>query len=174
MSRDPGKSSAWQWDAPSDTTISPKMAANLGTSITTIPPDVKPHGRVQRILDQRVKMASGEVEMDWGFAETMAYASLLDEGHNVRLVGQDSGRGTFFHRHAVIHNQLNSREYIPLEHVVDRDGAFRVIDSFLSEVTGCACPGMVSACIKEKFLATQLPTVVFAHTTKRFPSFTVK
>jgi 2-oxoglutarate dehydrogenase E1 component len=78
-------------------------------------------------------MASGEVEMDWGFAETMAYASLLDEGHNVRLVGQDSGRGTFFHRHAVIHNQLNSREYIPLEHVVDRDGAFRVIDSFLSE-----------------------------------------
>jgi len=122
-----------QWDDPSDTTISPKMAANLGTSITTIPPDVKPHGRVQRILDQRVKMASGEVELDWGFAETMAYASLLDEGHNVRLVGQDSGRGTFFHRHAVIHNQLNNREYIPLEHVVDRDGAFRVIDSFLSE-----------------------------------------
>ncbi len=122
-----------QWDDPSDTSISPKMAANLGTMITTIPPDVKPHGRVQRILDQRVKMASGEVELDWGFAETMAYASLLDEGHNVRLVGQDSGRGTFFHRHAVIHNQLNNREYIPLEHVVDRDGAFRVIDSFLSE-----------------------------------------
>jgi len=122
-----------EWDDVVDTTISPKTVANLGTSVTTIPPDVKPHGRVQRILDQRVKMAAGEVEMDWGFAETMAYASLLDEGHNVRLVGQDSGRGTFFHRHAVIHNQLNNREYIPLAHIVDRDGSFRVIDSFLSE-----------------------------------------
>ena len=122
-----------QWDDPADTTISPKTVANLGTSITTIPPDVKPHGRVQRILDQRVQMVAGEVEMDWGFAETMAYASLLEEGHDVRLVGQDSGRGTFFHRHAVIHNQLNNREYIPLEHIVDRDRAFRVIDSFLSE-----------------------------------------
>jgi len=121
------------WDDVADTSISPKAAANLGTSITTIPHDVKPHGRVQRILDQRVKMTSGEAEMDWGFAETMAYASLLEEGHNVRLVGQDSGRGTFFHRHAVIHNQLNNREYIPLEHIVDRAGAFRVIDSFLSE-----------------------------------------
>jgi len=117
-----------QWDDPADTTISPKTAANLGRSITTIPADVKPHGRVQRILDQRVKMASGEAEMDWGFAETMAYASLLEDGHKVRLVGQDSGRGTFFHRHAVVHNQLNNREYIPLQHIVDRDGAFRVID----------------------------------------------
>jgi 2-oxoglutarate dehydrogenase E1 component len=122
-----------QWDDLVDTTISPKTVTNLGTSITAIPPDVKPHGRVQRILDQRVKMVAGDVEMDWGFAETMAYASLLDEGHKVRLVGQDSGRGTFFHRHAVIHNQLNNREYIPLENIVDRAGAFRVIDSFLSE-----------------------------------------
>jgi 2-oxoglutarate dehydrogenase E1 component len=63
----------------------------------------------------------------------MAYASLLLEGHEVRLVGQDSGRGTFFHRHAVLHNQLNNREYTPLQHVVDRHNAFRVIDSFLSE-----------------------------------------
>jgi 2-oxoglutarate dehydrogenase E1 component len=122
-----------QWDDLADTTISPKTVANLGTSITTIPPDVKPHGRVQRILDQREKMAAGETAMDWGFAETMAYASLLEEGHNVRLVGQDSGRGTFFHRHAVIHNQINNREYTPLEHIADRAGTFRVIDSFLSE-----------------------------------------
>ena len=122
-----------QWDDLADTTISPKTVANLGTSITTIPPDVKPHGRVQRILDQRAKMAAGETAMDWGFAETMAYASLLEEGHHVRLVGQDSGRGTFFHRHAVIHNQINNREYTPLEHIADRAGTFRVIDSFLSE-----------------------------------------
>jgi len=122
-----------KWDDPADTTISSKTIVALGAVLTKIPPDVKPHGRVQRIIDQRVKMVAGDVEMDWGFAETMAYASLLQEGHDVRLVGQDSGRGTFFHRHAVIHNQLNNREYTPLEHVVDRPNAFRVIDSFLSE-----------------------------------------
>ncbi|TFG38981.1 MAG: 2-oxoglutarate dehydrogenase E1 component, partial [Chromatiales bacterium] len=122
-----------QWDEPTDTTISPKTVATLGTSLTTIPPDIKPHGRVQRILDLREKMLAGEVDMDWGFAETIAYASLLNDGHDVRLVGQDSARGTFFHRHAVIHNQLNNREYIPLQHVVDRPDAFHVIDSFLSE-----------------------------------------
>jgi len=122
-----------EWDVDVDTTISPKQVAELGTSITAIPPDVRPHGRVQRILEDRVRMAKGEAEMDWGFAETMAYASLLADGHNVRLVGQDSGRGTFFHRHAVVHNQLNNREYVPLQHVSQRPDAFRVIDSLLSE-----------------------------------------
>jgi len=122
-----------EWDEPVDTTITPATAGNLGDIITTIPPDVKPHGRVQRIMDDRTKMAKGEMDMDWGFAETMAYASLLAEGHEVRLVGQDSGRGTFFHRHAVLHNQLNNREYIPLEQIVNKPNAFRVIDSFLSE-----------------------------------------
>lgn len=122
-----------EWDDAVDTTISPKTAADLGRLLTSIPADMKPHGRVQRILDQREKMASGEVAMDWGFAETMAYASLLKQGHNVRLVGQDSGRGTFFHRHAVVHNQINNREYTPLENVVERPDAFRVIDSLLSE-----------------------------------------
>jgi len=122
-----------EWDEPADTTISPATVARLGAAITHVPTDVRPHGRVQRIMNDRVKMVSGEMEMDWGFAETMAYASLLNEGHTVRLVGQDSGRGTFFHRHAVLHNQVNTREYIPLEHIVERTNAFRVIDSFLSE-----------------------------------------
>ncbi len=122
-----------KWDDPVDTAISPQSVADLGKSITTIPPDVRPQGRVQRIMDERTKMVAGSTAMDWGFAETMAYASLLQDGHNVRLVGQDSGRGTFFHRHAVLHNQLNSREYTPLQHVVDRPDAFHVIDSFLSE-----------------------------------------
>ena len=122
-----------EWDEPADTTISPATVARLGAEITEIPPDVKPHGRVQRIMDDRSKMANGDIDMDWGFAETMAYASLLAEGHEVRLVGQDSGRGTFFHRHAVLHNQLNNREYIPLQNIVDGPNAFRVIDSFLSE-----------------------------------------
>lgn len=122
-----------QWDDPVDTTISPGVVAELGRAITSIPPDLKLHGRVQRIMDERVKMLAGDVEMDWGFAENMAYASLLLDGHNVRLVGQDSARGTFFHRHAVLHNQLNNREYTPLMHVVDRSDAFLVIDSLLSE-----------------------------------------
>ncbi|HSG98032.1 MAG TPA: 2-oxoglutarate dehydrogenase E1 component, partial [Woeseiaceae bacterium] len=122
-----------EWDEPADTTISPATAAKLGDVITSYPPDVQPHGRVKRIMDDRAKMARGERDMDWGFAETMAYASLLVQGHEVRLVGQDSGRGTFFHRHAVLHNQINNREYIPLENIVDRRNAFRVIDSFLSE-----------------------------------------
>ena len=122
-----------EWDEPVDTTLSPATVSELGSAVTSFPPDLKLHGRVQRIMDDRLKMARGDMDMDWGFAETMAYASLLADGHIVRLVGQDSGRGTFFHRHAVLHNQLNNREYSPLEHIVDKPNAFRVIDSFLSE-----------------------------------------
>jgi 2-oxoglutarate dehydrogenase E1 component len=121
------------WQDPVDTAISPATAAQLSKAITDLPPDVKPHGRVQRVVEERIRMSNGEVEMDWGFAETMAYASLINAGYDCRLVGQDSGRGTFFHRHAVVHNQLNNREYTPLEHIVDRPDAFRVIDSLLSE-----------------------------------------
>lgn len=121
------------WDDATDTSISPKTVAELGAAITQLPPGLKPHGRVQRIIDERRKMVAGDVPMDWGFAETMAYASLLLDGHNVRLVGQDSGRGTFFHRHAVVHNQVNNHEHTPLEHIVERSNAFRVIDSLLSE-----------------------------------------
>jgi 2-oxoglutarate dehydrogenase E1 component len=122
-----------QWDDVVDTTISPKTVDKLGRAITELPPDMKLHGRVQRIIDERVKMAAGEIDMDWGFAETMAYASLIQDGFDCRLVGQDSGRGTFFHRHAVLHNQVNNREYTPLQHLVDRPNSFRVIDSLLSE-----------------------------------------
>ena len=121
------------WDDPVDTTISPRTVEELSRLLTQVPPDMKLHGRVQRIMDERARMASGEIDMDWGFAETMAYASLIRQGHDVRLVGQDSGRGTFFHRHAVLHNQVNNREYTPLQQIDDRPNAFRVIDSLLSE-----------------------------------------
>ena len=122
------------WDDIVDTSVSPKTVDRLAKQITTVPPDMRLHGRVQRIMDERARMASGEVDMDWGFAENMAYATLLDENFEVRLVGQDSGRGTFFHRHAVLHNQVNNREYTPLQHLneLKRDD-FRVIDSLLSE-----------------------------------------
>jgi 2-oxoglutarate dehydrogenase E1 component len=122
-----------QWDEVVDTTISPDLVVELGQAITKTPAGFVPHGRVQRIIADRIRMAAGEVDMDWGFAETMAYASLIKEGYDCRVVGQDSGRGTFFHRHAVLHNQANRQEYIPLQHLSDRPSSFRIIDSLLSE-----------------------------------------
>jgi 2-oxoglutarate dehydrogenase E1 component len=121
------------WDEPVDTTISPKRAETVSKYFTDLPGDLKLHGRVQRIVDERGRMAAGKISMDWGFAETMAYATLIEDGYDCRLVGQDSGRGTFFHRHAVLHNQVNNQEYTPLQHIVGRPNAFRVIDSLLSE-----------------------------------------
>ena len=121
------------WDEEVDTSISPAKAAELGRKITDLPSGYVLHGRVQRIMTERVRMAKAEIDMDWGFAETMAYASLLDEGYACRVTGQDSGRGTFFHRHAVLHNQANRQEYVPLETISDKPQAFRVIDSLLSE-----------------------------------------
>ena len=121
------------WHEQADTTLSPAKVAELGKKITDLPPGYVLHGRVQRIVSDRIKMAAGELDMDWGFAETMAYAGLVDEGFDCRVTGQDSGRGTFFHRHAVLHNQVNRQEYIPLQSISARSNAFRVIDSLLSE-----------------------------------------
>ena len=121
------------WDEEVDTTVSPATVARLGERITLVPPEIKLQGRVQRIIDERIRMAAGEIDMDWGFAATMAYATLIDAGFDCRIVGQDSGRGTFFHRHAVLHNQVNNREYVPLAELTNRPNGFRVIDSLLSE-----------------------------------------
>ena len=121
------------WEDTVDTTMSPAKVRELSQKIVDMPPGMVLHGRVQRIIDERRRMAAGEVDMDWGFAETMAYAGLIDDGFDCRITGQDSGRGTFFHRHAVLHNQSSSQEYIPLQTISDRPMSFRVIDSLLSE-----------------------------------------
>lgn len=121
------------WDDDVDTTLSPVKVAELAGKLTTLPPGYALHGRVQRIIDDRKRMGAGEIDMDWGFAESMAYAGLLDDGYECRITGQDSGRGTFFHRHAVLHEQNNRQEYIPLQHITDKPSAFRVLDSLLSE-----------------------------------------
>lgn len=89
--------------------------------------------RVEKIMQDRHKMAAGALEIDWGFAETLAYASLVTEGFAIRLSGQDSGRGTFFHRHAVWHNQLDGSSYVPLRNMSEDQASFLVIDSLLSE-----------------------------------------
>jgi len=121
------------WDESVDTTLSPAKVGELADKLLEMPTGMVLHGRVQRIIDERRRMARGETSMDWGFAETMAYAGLIDQGYDCRVTGQDSGRGTFFHRHAVLHNQSNRQEYIPLQTISDRPASFRVIDSLLSE-----------------------------------------
>ena len=121
------------WDEEVDTTLSPAKVTALAKKLTTLPAGMTLHGRVQRIISERKRMAAGEIDMDWGFAESMAYAGLIDQGFDCRITGQDSGRGTFFHRHAVLHDQNNRQEYIPLQTISDRPGSFRVIDSLLSE-----------------------------------------
>lgn len=121
------------WDVVLNTNINEETLKRLAERITTIPDDFVLHPTVQRIMENRKKMAAGELPMDWGFAETMAYASLLDTGHPVRISGQDSGRGTFFHRHSVLHHQENGGTYLPLQHISDNQSNFLVINSTLSE-----------------------------------------
>ncbi|MEX0707856.1 MAG: 2-oxoglutarate dehydrogenase E1 component [Woeseia sp.] len=122
-----------EWDDPVETTLTTDKVAELSGKITEIPQGLVLHGRVKRIMRERSRMADGEIDMDWGFAETMAYAGLIDDGYDCRVCGQDSGRGTFFHRHAVLHNQANRQEYVPLQTISERPGSFRIIDSLLSE-----------------------------------------
>jgi len=116
-----------------DTTIEAERVRTLGETITTIPEGVTLHSRVRKIVDDRRKMLDGELPMDWGFAETMAYASLLTDRFSVRITGQDTGRGTFFHRHAVWHNQEDGSNYIPLKTLSDEKARFTIVDSLLSE-----------------------------------------
>jgi 2-oxoglutarate dehydrogenase E1 component len=114
------------------TGASREKLTELNRKILTIPSGIALHSRVAKIYEDRNKMAAGEQPMDWGFAENLAYAALIDDGFDLRLVGQDSGRGTFFHRHAVLHDQNSGGDYVPLATV--RDGAsVTVVDSLLSE-----------------------------------------
>ena len=116
-----------------DTTVSVDKLKTLAKQITTVPESISLQARVAKIYDDRRKMAAGEVAGDWGFAENLAYATLLDAGHRLRLVGQDSGRGTFFHRHAVLHDQKSGEHYMPLRELVKNPEDATIIDSLLSE-----------------------------------------
>ncbi len=125
------------WRAPALTRLPRSRIARLGTAACAVPVQFKLHPKVEEILASRRLMARGKALIDWGMAETLAYASLLEEGYGVRISGQDSGRGTFFHRHAVLHDQNRERwdagDYVPLQHVSQRQAPFVVIDSLLSE-----------------------------------------
>ncbi len=121
------------WSEPVKTAIDMSRLRALGKAITTYPSDWVLHPRVLAIMQARERMVNGDLALDWGAAENLAYASLVQEGYPVRLTGQDSGRGTFFHRHAVLHDQVTGRLYTPLQHLATNQPTFTVTDSVLSE-----------------------------------------
>lgn len=123
-----------KWTDKADTTISKSTLQSLSQQLKNIPQDFEIHPVVQRLLLDRDKMTADEIPMNWGYAETLAYASLLQEGYGVRLSGQDCGRGTFAHRHTVLHDTKTGSTFVPLEHINPNAPApFEVIDSVLSE-----------------------------------------
>ena len=121
------------WTVPADTSLPIAEIRRLGMRLGELPEDFELHPRVAKIVEDRRMMAADAMPADWGFAETLAYASLVEQGYPVRLSGQDTGRGTFFHRHAVFINQRNGDEYVPLQHLSPRQARFTVINSILSE-----------------------------------------
>ena len=115
------------------TNLTPERLAKLGARLIARPEGFTLHPRVAQVIANRQKMLAGEMPLDWGCAENLAYAALLEDGFSVRLVGQDVGRGTFFHRHAVLHEQNTDDTYVPLQHVQPHQPRFDVYDSVLSE-----------------------------------------
>jgi 2-oxoglutarate dehydrogenase E1 component len=113
--------------------VEPRRLRLLGERATSFPEGFSLHPRVAQMMLNRKKMIAGELPLDWGCAETLAYAALIEDGFSVRISGQDSGRGTFFHRHAVLHDQNSDNTYIPLQHIADHQPRVQVIDSVLSE-----------------------------------------
>ncbi len=121
------------WDTPADTAVSLDLLRSLHKRLHTLPDGFTLHARVQKIMDDREKMVAGELPMDWGFAENMAYAALVSEGFAIRLSGQDVRRGTFFHRHVTVHDAKNGARYTPMRHLAADKNAFVVNDTLLSE-----------------------------------------
>jgi 2-oxoglutarate dehydrogenase E1 component len=122
-----------KWDHPTNTSFNAKRLDYLAERLLDVPENFDLHARTKKIMQDRQKMKDGELALDWGMAETLAYATLLDENYAVRLSGQDSGRGTFFHRHATLYNTVNRDVHIPLCNIKDKQPDFAVINSLLSE-----------------------------------------
>nr|WP_198981789.1 2-oxoglutarate dehydrogenase E1 component [Herbaspirillum sp. ASV7] len=126
-----------KWTDAAETAVPMAELKRLATKITTVPEGFKVHSLVEKVLNDRAAMGRGEINLDWGMGEHLAYASLVSSGYAVRLTGQDAGRGTFTHRHAVLHDQNRERwdagTFIPLQNVAENQSTFTVIDSVLSE-----------------------------------------
>lgn len=123
-----------RWNEKTDTTFNQKKFNELGDIISSTPIDFDLQKQVSKILDDRKKMNSGEIPINWGFAENMAYATLLSEGYPIRFSGQDVRRGTFAHRHSVVHDQKDGTEYMPLVKIAEKNNTIiDIYDSLLSE-----------------------------------------
>ncbi|BFM21013.1 2-oxoglutarate dehydrogenase E1 component [Gilvimarinus japonicus] len=121
------------WQTPAETGYELKALQAAAYKMCDVPDGVVLQRQVSKIYDDRRKMAGGALPINWGFGETLAYATLLEQGFQVRLTGQDVGRGTFSHRHAVIHSQKDGTSYTPLAHMNEEQPAFDLYDSYLSE-----------------------------------------
>ena len=122
-----------QWDTPAHTAVTLENIQFCNQRLQDLPSGFELHSRVAKVMHDRDKMAKGELPLDWGFAENMAYATLLQEGYDIRLTGQDIGRGTFSHRHAILLNQANGDNYIPLKFISENQGRPQIFNSLLSE-----------------------------------------
>lgn len=121
------------WVAEGDTSYPLQKLQDIARKTCDVPDGVQVQRQVQKIYEDRKKMASGSLPINWGMAETLAYATLIEQGTGVRLTGQDVGRGTFSHRHAVLHSQKDGSRYVPLANLSEDQREFDIYDSFLSE-----------------------------------------
>src|SRR5215468_5063329 len=125
------------WTEAADTRVPMQTLKALAHKLTEVPEHFRLHPRVEKVIADRRAMGEGKLPLDWGMGETLAYATLLNQDYGVRLSGQDSGRGTFSHRHAVLHDQNRERwdagSWVPLQHVKEGQPDFKIIDSVLSE-----------------------------------------
>ncbi len=121
------------WSERVGTGVEMARLKSLGERLLRVPQGLTMHPRVAQLMKHRAQMYAGEQSLDWGAAEMLGYASLVEDGYSVRLSGQDCGRGTFFHRHAALHDQGSTEVYIPLQHLADRQPRVQIIDSVLSE-----------------------------------------
>jgi len=126
-----------KWTDAADTAVPVTELKRLAERITTTPDTLKLHPLVEKVVKDRANMGRGDQPLDWGMGEHLAFASLVSSGYPVRITGQDAGRGTFTHRHAVLHDQARERwdagSYVPLQNVSENQAPFTVIDSVLSE-----------------------------------------
>jgi 2-oxoglutarate dehydrogenase E1 component len=122
------------WTNTANTTFEQSKLVALATEINQQPENLTLQRQVKKVIADRLLMANGELPINWGFAETLAYATVLKQGHSVRITGQDVSRGTFSHRHAALHDQKTGETYIPLQHIGGVDRRFSLYDSLLSEL----------------------------------------
>lgn len=122
-----------QWSFDCDTSVDLNLLKELTVKASSYPEGFAIQRQVKKVYEDRMKMANGELEINWGFGEIAAYATLLAEGYPIRFTGQDCGRGTFSHRHAVLHDQKSGTDFVPLKHIADEQPEFSMYDSILSE-----------------------------------------